>query len=103
MLLDLKNKKMDSVVREDKESITKYLHLYGEKMFICKFGLYKMAISNSLLRYLGYDIDEFAVETVKYRTVLFDFLSSNSYYAIISHALKTLKYLMQLDLSRISE
>lgn len=73
MLLDLKNKKMDSVVREDKESITKYLHLYGEKMFICKFGLYKMAISNSLLRYLGYDIDEFAVETVKYRTVLFEY------------------------------
>lgn len=43
-------------------------------MFVCKFGLSKMAISNSLLEYLGINVEEFAVQTIKYRTVLFEYL-----------------------------
>jgi hypothetical protein len=48
-LVELKNKKMDTIIQEDKESITKYLNLLGNQMFFCKFGLFKVALSNSLL------------------------------------------------------
>lgn len=72
MLEELKTKKMDAIIQEDKESVTKYLNMLGKEMFFIKFGLYKIALSNSLLTYLGYDIDEFCVETVKYRTILFE-------------------------------
>lgn len=49
--------KLNTIIQEDKESITKYLNQLSDQMYICKFGLYKIAISNSLLQYLGYDID----------------------------------------------
>lgn len=71
-------------------------------MFFIKFGLFKVAISNSLLEYIGYDVDEFCVETIKYRTVMFDFLSSNAYCRIITHALTTLKYLLDVELDQLS-
>jgi hypothetical protein len=29
-----------------------------------------MSFSNSLIKFMGYEVDEFAVEVVKYRTVL---------------------------------
>jgi len=45
------------IVQEDKESVTKYLNILGKEMFFIKFGLFKVAISNSLLEYIGYDVD----------------------------------------------
>lgn len=48
---------MDAIIQEDKESVTKYLNMLGKEMFFIKFGLYKIALSNTLLSYLGYDID----------------------------------------------
>lgn len=56
----------------DSYSVTKILNSFKDDMFISKLGLNRMAISNSLLEYLGIDIDEFCIETVKYRTILFE-------------------------------
>lgn len=69
----MKSQTMPTAIQEDKESITKYLNECGDDMFMYKFGIYKMAISNSLINYMGYDVDEFATEVVKYRTVLVEY------------------------------
>lgn len=55
--VELKQKKIGLIVQEDKESVTKYLNILGREMFFIKFGLFKVAISNSLLEYIGYDVD----------------------------------------------
>ena len=72
-IVELKNKKMDAIIQEDKESITKYLNFLGNQKFFCKFGLFKIALSNSLLEFIGYNVDEFCIETIKYRSILFEY------------------------------
>jgi len=37
-------------------SVTEILNSYKNEMFICKLGLNKFAISNSLLEHLGVDL-----------------------------------------------
>ena len=61
-------------------------------MFFIKFGLFKVAISNSLLEYIGYDVDEFCVETIKYRTVMFELLL----YAVFSLPMPIVGLLLML-------
>jgi hypothetical protein len=41
----------------ESELIKKYLDILGNKMFITIFGPRKLAISNSLLTYLEYDVE----------------------------------------------
>jgi len=41
-------------------------------MFIYKFALQKIAISNELLKFMGYDVEEFAVEAMKYKNVFIE-------------------------------
>jgi hypothetical protein len=43
-------------------------------MFICTNGVSKFAISKSLLTYLEYDIEEFAIEAVKYHSIFAEYL-----------------------------
>lgn len=85
-IVELKNKKMDAIIQEDKESITKYLNCLGDQKFFCKFGLFKIALSNSLLQYLGYNVDEFCVETIKYRTIMFEYIFT---YLVFSRQMAT--------------
>jgi len=35
----LKNQKVNNMITEDKQSMTKMLNEMGEQMFVCKFGL----------------------------------------------------------------
>ena len=41
-------------------------------MFLCYLSPVKFAISKSLLTYLEYDVEEFVIEAVKYRSILFE-------------------------------
>ena len=70
MLSEMKNQKPSAVVKENRDNVTRLLKSMGEDLYILKFGLYKIAISNALIEYMGYDVEEFVVETIKYRTVL---------------------------------
>ena len=74
MLSTKKKAPIESGISGENYSITKFLNSLKDSMFVCKFGLSKMAISNSLLEYLGINVEEFAVQTIKYRTVLFEYL-----------------------------
>lgn len=49
------------------DTVKKWLDHMGDTMFIIFLGPRKQAISKSLLNYLGYDIEELAVEMAKYR------------------------------------
>ena len=62
-------KTMEEPSQEKPESIKKSLDLLGDSMFTICFGVRKVAVSYSLLNYLGYDVDEFALETTKYRAI----------------------------------
>ena len=54
---------------EKPDAIKKWLDILGDSMFVCCLGPRKVAVSKTLLVYLGYDVEEFAVEVLKYRTV----------------------------------
>ena len=51
------------------EPVKKYLDLLEDKMYVCCLGVRKFAISKSLLLYLEYDLEELAVQTMKYRSL----------------------------------
>jgi hypothetical protein len=38
-------------------------------MYVCVLGSRKVAVSKALLTYLEYDVNEFAIEAIKYRAV----------------------------------
>ena len=38
-------------------------------MYVCTLGSRKVAVSKSLLTYLEYDVNEFAIEAIKYRAI----------------------------------
>jgi hypothetical protein len=55
---------------EKPESIKKWLDILGDGMYVSGFGPNKVAFSKALLIQLGYDPEEFAVETIKYRKLM---------------------------------
>jgi len=59
----------DKPPEEKPDAIKKWLDLLGTSMFVCCLGPRKVAVSKTLLTYLDYDVEEFAVETLKYKTV----------------------------------
>jgi hypothetical protein len=50
----------------------RWLDTLGNSMYISGFGPNTVAISKSLLTQLGYDPEEFAVETTKYRKLILE-------------------------------
>ena len=58
---------------EDKpDGVKKWLDFLGDSMYTILMGPRKLVISKSLLTYLEYDIEEFAVEIMKYRFASFE-------------------------------
>lgn len=51
------------------ELLKKWLDQLGNKLYVALFGTRRMAISKTLLAYLDYDLEEFAVAAVKFRTI----------------------------------
>ena len=43
-------------------------------MFVCIFGVRKVAVSKALLAFLSYDFEELALEIVKFKSVSFEYL-----------------------------
>lgn len=39
-------------------------------MFMCKVSPNRLVISRQLMEFLGYDVEDFIIETVKFKTVL---------------------------------
>jgi hypothetical protein len=61
-------------MKEEKpESMKKWLDILGDGMYVSGFGPNTVAISKSLLTQLGYDPEEFAVETTKYRKIILEY------------------------------
>jgi hypothetical protein len=58
---------------EKPESIKKWLDHLGDSMYVCTMGFKKVAISKSLLAYLEYDAEEFAIEAIKYRAIFTEY------------------------------
>jgi hypothetical protein len=54
---------------EKAESVKKCLDNLGDNMFICTLGINKVAVSKALLEYLEYDLEEFGIEAIKYKTI----------------------------------
>lgn len=74
-------------------------------MYICTLGSKKVAISKSLLTYLEYDLNEFAIEAIKYRAIFQEYnfdlcrlFSAMNYADVIIHLLKCLKFITQLSI-----
>jgi hypothetical protein len=65
----LKQVKGQLLPDEKPESVKQWLDYLGTDMYVCALGGRKFAISKSLLTQLGYDVEEFTVEVVKYRRV----------------------------------
>ena len=56
-------------IGERQDLVKKWLDYLGNSMYVCFLGPRKFAISKPLLTYLEYDIEELAVEAIKYRTL----------------------------------
>ena len=61
---------------EKPDAVKKWLDPLGNSMFVCCLGPRKVAVSKALLTYLEYDVEEFAVEVLKYRAVTEEYLPS---------------------------
>lgn len=59
----------EEVGDEKRESVKKSLDGLGDSMFVCIFGVRKVAVSKALLAFLHYDFEELALEIVKFKTV----------------------------------
>ena len=57
---------------EKPDSVLKHIRELGDSLFLGVLGSKRVTISYSLLKYLGYDIEEFGIEITKYRTVVLE-------------------------------
>jgi hypothetical protein len=55
------------------EFLERYMQALGSRMFVCRFNNNKMLISKSLLEALEYDVEEFALETLRFRTPIYEY------------------------------
>ena len=56
------------------DTVKKWLDQMGDGMYVIFLGPRKQAISKALLIYLEYDLEEIAVEMVKYRASFIEYL-----------------------------
>lgn len=94
---------------EKPESVKKWLDHLGDSMFVCTLGMKKVAVSKSLLQYLEYDLNEFAINCIKYRGIFneysldyFRFFASISYQMGIIHCISNIKNTILLSQGKIS-
>ena len=57
--------------QEDLSKIPQWLDFQGDGLYTTFFGPNHYAISKRLLETLGYDVEEFAIEAVKFRALFF--------------------------------
>lgn len=63
----------EEVGDDKRESVKKNLDTLGDSMFVCIFGVRKVAVSKALLAFLSYDFEELALEIVKFKSVNFEY------------------------------
>jgi len=77
------NKQLHKETTLEEKNISEFLEEMSTRCFFSQYSPHLLIISNSLLQLLGYDMEVFAVESIKYKTILNEFFSAEHYSQII--------------------